>query len=181
MTYRDRRLAKAERLQGWSAGRQAKSAAAFGAANRLADSIPLGQPILVGHHSERHARADQSRIHGNMAKGCEHQAKAEEMASRAAEIVRQADNAIYDDDPDAIQRLAEKILLLEDRRETMKTRNAAYRKEHGAELKAMTSAYQREQAMPHQPYELTNLGGNIARCRQRLASLQATTVASQPA
>src|ERR1017187_10586968 len=27
--------------------------------------IPFGQPILVGHYSERHARADQDSIHSN--------------------------------------------------------------------------------------------------------------------
>ena len=58
MGYRERRLAKAERLREWAEKRQAKSAAAFKGVHTIADGIPFGQPILVGHHSERHARRD---------------------------------------------------------------------------------------------------------------------------
>jgi hypothetical protein len=32
----------------------------------IADGIPLGQPILVGHHSERRARKDAERIENGM-------------------------------------------------------------------------------------------------------------------
>jgi hypothetical protein len=35
---------------------------AHDAVHRIADNIPFGQPILVGHHSERHARKDAERI-----------------------------------------------------------------------------------------------------------------------
>jgi protein-L-isoaspartate O-methyltransferase len=35
---------------------------------RIADGIPLGQPILVGHHSERRARKDAEKIQGGMRK-----------------------------------------------------------------------------------------------------------------
>jgi hypothetical protein len=69
MTYRDRRLARADRLRHWARKRHARSDAAFESARRLADAIPLGQPILLGHHSERHACRDAERIHHNMSKG----------------------------------------------------------------------------------------------------------------
>ena len=35
-------------------------------ADEIAEGRPFGQPILVGHHSERRARADQKRINQNM-------------------------------------------------------------------------------------------------------------------
>jgi hypothetical protein len=171
MGYRERRLARAERLRGWAEKRQAKSAAAFKAAKRVADGIPMGQPILVGHHSEKHHRRDIDRIHNNMSKGVEHQAMASSMDSRADEIERQADHAIYDDDVDAVERLTEKLAGLEARRERIKTENAAFRKTHRAELAAKEGVYERDLMMPHQAYVLQNLGGNITRARQRLARL----------
>ncbi len=91
---------------------------------------------------------------------------------QAADTIEQQLNAsIYDDDLDAIERLRERIRRRETRREQMKQANAAYRKEHRAELKGM-SAYQRNQVVPHPRYELTNLGGCIARDRKRLARLE---------
>lgn len=172
MTYRERREARAERLRGWAETREAKSASAFAGVNRITEGIPFGQPILVGHHSERHARRDQDRIWNGMEKGIEHADKAASMNSRADEIERQADQAIYSDDPDAIERLTEKLAGMEAKRELMKARNVEFRKSHKAELKAEPSAYQRSLMMPHQSYELQNLGGNISRARERLASLR---------
>lgn len=175
MTYRERRLRRAERLRDWATGRRDKSRAAFAAADRIAQAIPMGQPILVGHHSEKHHRRDVARIESGMSKGIEHERMADSMASRADEIERQADAAIYSDDADAVERLTDKIATLEATRETMKTRNADFRKANRDRLKAMTSAYDRDLAMPHQGYELQNLGGNISRLRKRLAYLRGST------
>lgn len=94
------------------------------------------------------------------------------MDARAAEIERQAEHAIYSDDHDACDRLRERIATLEAQREQMKAKNAAFRVSHKTELKALTSAYQRDLAMPHQGFELTNLSGNINRQKKRLAELE---------
>lgn len=40
-------------------------------AHQLSDRIPFGQPILVGHHSERRARRDANNIHNWRGKGFE--------------------------------------------------------------------------------------------------------------
>lgn len=170
LTYRERRMRKAERLRGWAEKREAKSAAEYDRADEMASAIPFGQPILVGHYSERSDRNYRDRIGRAMDRSCEHAAKAESMRSRADNIEAQAAHAIYSDDPDAVERLTEKIARLEAQREQMKQRNAAFRKEHRAELNVMT-LYQRDRAMPHQGYELTNLSGNISRLRKRLANL----------
>lgn len=192
MTYRERRERRAERLRGWAEKREARSRAAFGAARRLADAIPFGQPILVGHHSEKHARRDQERIHNNMGKGIEHEEKARGMNSKAAEIDRQADHAIYSDDRDAVERLRERIAGLEAERERAKLVNKAVRK-HGLEALYkpappfdLTVEEKREllqlcQLCPYHEvekkgwpsYKLTNLGGNISKQRERLRFLEA--------
>lgn len=170
MTYRERREARAERLREWADKRETKSDAARAGVDRIADQIPFGQPILVGHHSERRARRDQDRIHDGMRATIEHGRKADDFRSRADNIEAAADNAIYSDDPDAAERLTEKIAKLEAERETIKARNAEYRKAHKAELKGMTAS-QRDRAQPFPSYVTTNLTGNIGRLRKRLEQL----------
>lgn len=59
---------RAERFDDYSSKRAQESKQTAAAVSRLADGIPLGQPILVGHHSERHARKDAERIENGMRK-----------------------------------------------------------------------------------------------------------------
>lgn len=171
MTYRDRRLARAERLRGWSETNAAKSDARYAGAKQVSDGIPFGQPILVGHHSERRHRRDAARIHDGMRAAIDLDDKARRQASAADEIEAQAAGAIYDDDPDAIEALTAKLAKLEARREAMKAANVEYRKAHRDELKTM-GAYERSQAIPFPRYSIANIGGNITRARERLARLQ---------
>lgn len=65
-TLVDRAETRAERFDGYSDKRAADSERAREAVAAIADGIPLGQPILVGHHSERHARRDAERIENGM-------------------------------------------------------------------------------------------------------------------
>lgn len=173
MGYRERRLARAERLRGWAEKRQAKQGALNEAAccDEAKTGIPFGQPILVGHHSERRHRRAIEKIDRAMRASIDNAKKAASMDSRADAIERQAERAIYSDDADAPERLREKIAEMEAKRARMVARNAEFRKTHRAELKAAAGAYERSMMMPHQAYELQNLGGNITRARKRLELL----------
>jgi hypothetical protein len=62
----DRAEDRAERFEEYSDKRCSKAEAARVAVDAIADGIPLGQPILVGHHSERRARKDAERIENGM-------------------------------------------------------------------------------------------------------------------
>jgi len=64
----ERQAQRAERFEGYSAKRVSDAEQAHRAVAAIADNIPLGQPILVGHHSERHARKDAARIENGMKK-----------------------------------------------------------------------------------------------------------------
>jgi hypothetical protein len=66
MTLAERAAMKAERLEALAAKRhgQAKSLAAR--ADDLSQAFYMGQPILIGHHSERKARKTQERMHAAM-------------------------------------------------------------------------------------------------------------------
>lgn len=59
---------RAERFEDYGDKRAAEAEAAREAVDMIADNIPLGQPILIGHHSERHARRDAEKIQNGMRK-----------------------------------------------------------------------------------------------------------------
>lgn len=140
MTYRERKERRAERRAEWARKRKAKSEAAFSAVKNLADQIPLGQPILVGHHSERRARRDADRISSNMTKGIEHDKMASKHTSVAGGIAHQLETSIYRDDVDELERLEEKLAELEARRARIKEINGwinKNRKRHGFEKRSL--------------------------------------------
>lgn len=59
---------RAERFEEYSEKREAEADRAREAVKAIADGIPFGQPILVGHHSEKHARKDAEWIENGMRK-----------------------------------------------------------------------------------------------------------------
>lgn len=65
-TLVDRAEDRADRFEDYSEKRASEAHTAREAVAAIADHIPLGQPILVGHHSERHARRDAERIENGM-------------------------------------------------------------------------------------------------------------------
>jgi Domain of unknown function (DUF3560) len=171
MTTREKRERRADRRRGWAEGREAKADAAHQAAHDATAGIPFGQPILVGHHSEGKHRRAVERGQRQASKAVEHSDMAKRHQQAAETIERQLDASIYDDDPDAIERLRERIEQRETKRAEMKSANAAYRKQHRAELKGMT-AYERDQSVPFPGWALSNLGGCISRDKKRLARLE---------
>lgn len=58
----ERAETRADRFDTYSIRRGNEADAARLAVEAIADNIPLGQPILVGHHSEKRARKDAERI-----------------------------------------------------------------------------------------------------------------------
>lgn len=163
MTYRDRREARAERLQEWAGKREDRAAAVLKAGEPYrGDTAFSTQPGHIPFRAALNARED--RAHESLV-------KAEGMRSRAGGIESQLAASIYDDDPDAIGQLRERIARLEAGRDEAKAVNAAYRKEHKADLAAM-DRWDRDQAMPYPGYHFQNLSGNLSRQRARLARLE---------
>lgn len=134
MTRRERLERKIEKRNEWAAKADQRSDAAFAAVRRIADNIPFGQPILVGHHSEKRHRRDIDRIHNGMSKGCELAKLADHHESKAAGLADQLERAIFDDDPDAIEALEAKAAALDAKADRMKAENAIYRKKGAAGL-----------------------------------------------
>ena len=74
---------RAERMSGYAENAEARSNAAYQRAHQIADGIPFGQPILVGHHSERRHRRDLDRIDSGMRTSIAEDRKATHFAERA--------------------------------------------------------------------------------------------------
>ena len=193
MTRRERMERRRDRRLDWAVSRDRKAESALGGAKRIADGIPLGQPILVGHHSEKHARKDAERIHNGMTKGFESMDMAAHHRARADGIDHQLATSIFTDDPDAPERLREKIAALEARRTRMKAINKEIGKGLGWEGRLAAAGvtltekektdllnvakfqpyYCKHGAPVFPPYTFQNLGANIRRLKERLKTVDA--------
>jgi protein-L-isoaspartate O-methyltransferase len=97
----DRAEDRAERFEGYSERRAEDASRAKRQVEAIAGGIPMGQPILVGHHSERHARRDAEKIENGMRKAVKMWETAKYWESRAAGAVRAAK---YKERPDVRHR-----------------------------------------------------------------------------
>lgn len=102
----ERAEARAERFENLAEKRAEEGARARDAVSAIADGIPLGQPILVGHHSERHARRDAERIENGMRKAISAFETAGYWAGRAKGAIRAAK---YKERPDVRARRIKRI------------------------------------------------------------------------
>lgn len=160
----------------------------YKAAREIGSHIPMGQPILVGHHSERRHRRDIERIDNNMRKSIEASDKATHHAEKAEHIKN--DTSIYSDDPEAIEKLKARIKDLEETQEHMKLVNKAYKKYQAKGLEAIedmgltdaqmqrvithddSNSYSWDKGRVYAKFQLSNNNANIKRNRDRLARLE---------
>jgi hypothetical protein len=89
-TLAERAEARAERFAGYKENRTRDAESAQRAVHAIADNIPMGQPILIGHHSERHARRDAEKIQNGMRKSVKMWETAAYWQSRAAGAIAAA-------------------------------------------------------------------------------------------
>jgi protein-L-isoaspartate O-methyltransferase len=86
----DRAEERADRFEDYRDKRAQDAEAARRAVSAIADNIPFGQPILVGHHSEKHARKDAERIENGMRRAVKMWKTSEYWTQRAAGAIRHA-------------------------------------------------------------------------------------------
>jgi len=186
--YEERREARIDRLRERADRNRAEAVQVGSAARDRAGAIPFGQPILIGHHSERRDRNYRARIQRGYEKAAELDSKAQHYEDRADSAER--NRAISSDDPEAVRKLQEKIGKLEEKRAAMKSINSTIRKwkKQGedrqiAELLNLPFIEQESTArallVPDfagrigvPSYELTNLGATIRTAKQRIETLR---------
>ena len=140
----------------------------------------MGQPILVGHHSEGRDRRYRARIGQTMDKAISLDKKAAYYEEKA-ECVGQS--GISSDAPDALERLEKKLAEREKAHAWMKEVNKAFKKGDAALLAlGMTQAQIDKMratmsSCHHQPYpqfSLANNSAEIRRIKVRIEKLKAT-------
>lgn len=153
--YEERQEAKRQRLEARAKRIREEAARKSERGWRELQAIPFGQPILVGHHSEKADRSYRSRAIGKIDKSVELHNVARELEERAERI---GTGGISSDDPDALQKLEAKLLQTQETHALMIERNR--------EARAIG------QPRPYAAYQLSNSNGNIASIKKRIASLQ---------
>jgi hypothetical protein len=176
--YEKRQAERKARLEDIADRLRAESDSAYQTARRMADVIPFGQPILVGHHSEGRDRRYRARIWKKQDQACELAAKAKHYAEKAASV---GTGGISSDDPAAVEKLKGELAKLETLQETMKKANALVRKNDREGLAALGFSETRIAQLftpdfcgriGFPDYALTNNGANIRRIRKRIEELQ---------
>jgi phospholipid N-methyltransferase len=81
---------RAERFEEYSDKRADEADRAHKAVKSITDFIPMGQPILIGHHTEKHARKDAERIENSMRKAVEMWETSKYWTMRAAGAIHAA-------------------------------------------------------------------------------------------
>jgi hypothetical protein len=112
--------------------------------------IPLGQPILVGHHSEGRHRRHLERLESHARKGVEALKDAERLEQAAAAV---GTAGVSSDDPDAIIKLKSELADAEQRHQSLKDRRKVNKNDVAA-------------------YELTNSGARIRSMKKRIEELE---------
>jgi hypothetical protein len=152
----------------------------FRRADQISERFYMGQPILVGHHSERGARRDQEKMHNAMRSGIALKEAADKVASVAPST------AVLATDADGIEIMQARLAKAEAQQAQWKAINALVRKGDRAGLAAMglgegtikelfTPQWGDRGPIGIPAYQLTNNNANIRRMRERVAQLQRAT------
>lgn len=149
-TLVDRAEERAGRFEDYSANRAADSEAAHRTVDAIADGIPFGQPILVGHHSERHARRDAEKIERGMRRAVKMWETAKYWEARAAGALR---HAKYKERPDVRARRIKTI-------EADQRKAERYTADYAQQLERWESPTLDERGA----LRITNTGGGLSQC-----------------
>lgn len=183
--YYQKQEAKIERFQELATKNANKAQALHDQAHRMADVIPFGQPILIGHYSEKSDRSYRARIRNTFERAAETSDKADYYKNRADNALN--NNAVSSDAPDAIELLKEKLQNLKASHEMMIAGNKIIRSkkltndQKIAELVKIGMSEGRakgtlidddcgELGFPR--YAITNSGANIRNVEKRIELLE---------
>lgn len=176
--YEEKQAARRERYEALAAKAEQQSAALYETARQMAEAIPFGQPILVGHHSEGRDRRYRARIHDTFGKSFALQDKAKHYADKAAAV---GTGGISSDDPDAIEKLRAELANVQAAQDRMKAANRLIRKNDRAGLAELGFSPEQVEELfkpdfcgrvGFPSYALSNNNANAARIKKRIQELE---------
>jgi len=186
--YEERKQARIDRLKEKASKSKTISDNLYDSAQKMASAIPFGQPILVGHHSEKRDCNFRNRIHNKFGKAIEEGNKAQSYQEKAE--AAESNSSISSDDPEATQKLQAKIEKAEKYQATMKAINKIIKNKKLSQYdktERIIADYGFKDATVHKllepdfcgrvgfpSYELINNNANIRRMKQRIESLKLT-------
>lgn len=127
----ERAKAKAEKLNQCAANAEKKSEQYYKTSHSITDNIPFGQPIFVGHHSEKRHRRDLEKSWNAMGKCVEMSNKASEYESRAEYWENQA-SVINLSMPESLEYYQYKLKVAKEKHEGLK--NGTIERSHSFSL-----------------------------------------------
>ena len=186
--YQKKQEARRERLLAGADRASQESENQWKRMDSIACHIPLGQPILVGHHSEKRHRRDIKTIDNAMRRSAEASKHAAELERRAAAV---GTGGVSSDDPEAILKLKAQIAEREGAQAEMKRINRALKKAGDLNEVDMPDATRSAiakamsifpwQDTPFPAYALQNNNAQIRRLKQRVSELEAKAAAPDAA
>ena len=182
--YEAKQEARRERLLAGAVRASEEADAQWRRMDNIAAHIPMGQPILIGHHSEKRHRRDLKTMDNAMRKSVEATKRAAELERRAASV---GTGGISSDDPEAVVKLKAQLAERETDQVEMKRINRAFKKTGDLNEVDMPDATRSAiaktmsifpwQDRPFPAYALQNNNAQIRRLRQRVSELQARAAA----
>jgi len=176
--YERKQEQRRQRLAARAQRKDAEAQAARRRSDEITSAIPPGQPILIGHHSEKRHRRDLEKSRRAMHKSIDAAQEAADLRGQAAAV---GHGGISSDDPDAVAKLAEQLAHAEIEQAHMTCVNRLLRTGDRAGLGAMgySEAWIDRAMQPddmgrvryYAPYQITNNGANIRRLKARIAAL----------
>jgi hypothetical protein len=146
---------------------------------KIADAM-AGTPILIGHHSEHRHRRDLERQRKKMDKVLSLTKTAEYLERKAESL--EGDNRISSDDPDAIEKLKQKLIELQAEQERMIRINKLYRIGGWKEVREISEDDRKrcdiqmdllKSQAPFAPFEISNNSARIRATQKRIKELEA--------
>lgn len=139
----ERAKAKAARLMSWAASAENKSNQYYEASQEGKDFLVLGEPIKVGHHSEKRHRALIQRNWDRMGKCVEYSDKAAQHESKAEYWAKKA-NDINLSMPESLEYYEHLLEQAKERQQTLK--DSPEKREHAYSLTYATKAVKEAQS-----------------------------------
>ena len=188
LNFEEKREKRIERFEKLSEKAERQSIQASKQSHKMTENIPMGQPILVGHHSEKRHRNLLNKSWNKLGESVKLSEKSEYYKDKAESAKN--NSAISSDDPNALEKLQQKLTVLVKLQEKMKAINKVCRSKKLSEIEIfekLKTNFQLDDTSinnllnPRQAYlgkgfasySLTNNNAKINQVKKRIKRLEA--------